>query len=71
MTHRARLGAPASRRPGGPKARIPPALYNARPKWLTDAHATLDAAIAAAYGWETDIDTDDALRELLALNLCA
>ena len=26
------------------------ALYNARPRWLTDAHATRDAAVAAAYG---------------------
>ena len=44
-------------------------LYNARPQWLTDAHAALDAAVASAYGWPTDISEDDALRELLALNL--
>ena len=44
-------------------------LYNARPRWLTDAHAALDAAVAAAYGWPEDISDDDALRELLALNL--
>ncbi len=44
-------------------------LYNARPQWLADAHTTLDAAVAAAYGWPTDISDDDALRELLALNL--
>ena len=44
-------------------------LYNARPQWLADAHATLDAAVAAAYGWPTDISDDDSLRELLALNL--
>ena len=43
-------------------------LYNTRPRWLTDAHATLDAAVAAAYGWPADITDDDALRELLALN---
>ncbi len=43
-------------------------LYNARPQWLADAHAALDAAVAAAYGWPADIDDDDALRELLALN---
>ena len=43
-------------------------LYNARPQWLADAHATLDAAVAAAYGWPTDITDDHALRELLALN---
>ena len=44
-------------------------LYNARPQWLADAHATLDAAVATAYGWPTDISDDDALAELLALNL--
>ena len=43
-------------------------LYNARPQWLADAHAALDAAVAAAYGWPADIDDDHALRELLALN---
>ena len=45
-------------------------LYNTpRPQWLADAHASLDAAVAAAYGWSADISDDDALRELLALNL--
>ena len=44
-------------------------LYNAHPQWLADAHADLDAAVAAAYGWPADISEDDALRELLALNL--
>ena len=43
-------------------------LYNARPQWLADAHAVLDAAVAAAYGWPADISDDDILRELLALN---
>ena len=43
-------------------------LYNARPQWLADAHATLDAAVAASYGWSADISDDDVLRELLALN---
>ena len=42
-------------------------LYNTRPQWLADAHASLDA-VAAAYGWPADITDDDALRELLALN---
>ena len=46
-------------------------LYNARPRWLADAHATLDAAVATAYGWDADISDDDALRELLVLNLGA
>ena len=44
-------------------------LYNARPQWLADAHARLDAAVAAAYGWKEDISDDDALRELLSRNL--
>ena len=44
-------------------------LYNAHPQWLADAHADLDAAVAAAYGWPADISEDDALRELLAINL--
>ncbi len=43
-------------------------LYNARPQWLADAHAALDAAVAAAYGWLAEISDDDVLRELLALN---
>ena len=43
-------------------------LYNARPQWLVDAHAQLDAAVADAYGWPGDITDDAALRELLARN---
>jgi hypothetical protein len=44
-------------------------LYNERPQWLIDAHSDLDAAVAAAYGWPADISNEDALAELLALNL--
>ena len=44
-------------------------LYNARPQWLADAHATLDAAVAASYGWDADISDDDMLRELLVINI--
>jgi len=51
------------------KARTLTNLYNARPQWLADAHAALDAAVAAAYGWPADITDDEALRELLELNL--
>ena len=43
-------------------------LYNARPQWLADAHAALDAGVAAAYGWPTNLSDAEALRELLALN---
>ena len=47
-------------------------LYNQRPAWLAQAHATLDAAVAAAYGWvdwRADLPDDEILRRLLALNL--
>ena len=50
------------------KARTLTNLYNNRPQWLADAHATLDEAVAAAYGWPRDISEDDALSNLLALN---
>ena len=43
-------------------------LYNARPPWLANAHAVLDAAVATAYGWPSDISEEDALGRLLALN---
>ena len=51
------------------KARTLTALYNARPQWLADAHAALNAAVAAAYGWEGGITDDEALRELRDLNV--
>ena len=44
-------------------------LYNTRPKWLENAHAVLDAAVAAAYGWPADISEEEALGELLKMNL--
>lgn len=44
-------------------------LYNARPAWLANAHAELDAAVAAAYGWTADISDAEILKRLLALNL--
>lgn len=46
-------------------------LYNQRPAWLADAHAALDAAVAAAYGWtdwHSGMPDDEILRRLLALN---
>ena len=43
-------------------------LYNERPQWLLDAHAELDAAVAASYGWTEDLSEAGALRELLELN---
>ena len=50
------------------KARTLTNLYNTRPQWLADAHAALDAAIAAAYGWPEEVGEEEALRALLALN---
>jgi hypothetical protein len=44
-------------------------LYNQDPQWLADAHRGLDAAVAAAYGWSVDISEEDALANLLKLNL--
>lgn len=44
-------------------------LYNQKPQWLIDAHRDLDAAVASAYGWPADISEEDALANLLALNL--
>ena len=49
------------------KARTLTNLYNARPQWLADAHADLDAAVAC--GWPEDVADEEALGELLALNL--
>lgn len=47
-------------------------LYNQRPAWLAQAHEALDAAVAAAYGWNDytpAMPDDEILRRLLALNL--
>jgi hypothetical protein len=44
-------------------------LYNERPAWLALAHAKLDAAVAAAYGWPPDLSDDEILSRLLELNL--
>jgi type II restriction/modification system DNA methylase subunit YeeA len=47
-------------------------LYNDRPTWLANAHAKLDAAVFAAYGWpETpdQLSDEEILARLLKLNL--
>lgn len=44
-------------------------LYNERPIWLAHAHAALDAAVAAAYGWPADLTEQEILSRLLARNL--
>ena len=51
------------------KARTLTNLYNARPQWLTDSHTELDAAVATAYGCNTDVPDGDALDALMALNM--
>lgn len=43
-------------------------LYNERPAWLQHAHKALDEAVAAAYGWPSDLPDDDILARLFALN---
>ena len=43
-------------------------LYNTRPQWLADAHTQLDATVAAAYNWPSDITDDAALKQLLERN---
>ena len=48
-------------------------LYNARPQWLANAHAALDAAVTDAYGWGDDwragrLNDDEILSRLFALN---
>ncbi len=43
-------------------------LYNEQPNWLIALHGELNAAVAAAYGWEADINEDNALAALFALN---
>lgn len=43
-------------------------LYNTRPAWLDHLHRDLDAAVAAAYGWEWPLSDDEILRRLFELN---
>ena len=44
-------------------------LYNQRPTWLANAHATLDAAVADAYAWPANLPDPAILENLLAFNL--
>ncbi len=48
-------------------------LYNERPAWLDNAHAKLDGAVAAAYGWGEDfrsgkLTDEEILKRLFELN---
>jgi len=44
-------------------------LYNERPAWVEHAHVAIDAAVLAAYGWSSDLDSEELLARLLELNL--
>jgi hypothetical protein len=44
-------------------------LYNERPVWLDNAHRSLDAAVAEAYGWKSDLSDEQLLTKLLTLNV--
>ena len=44
-------------------------LYNTRPRWLAELHQVLDAAVAKAYGWTTQVTEDEFLSDLLDRNL--
>ncbi|HEY7031735.1 MAG TPA: hypothetical protein VH482_10425, partial [Thermomicrobiales bacterium] len=63
---------PPGATPADLKKRTLTNLYNARPAWLAQAHARLDQAVWAAYGWEDDdpsaVAEDAILSRLLALN---
>jgi len=60
---------PAGADEGELKRRTLTNLYNERPTWLANAHAKLDAAVLAAYGWPAEISDEAILARLLALNL--
>jgi hypothetical protein len=44
-------------------------LDRLRTGWLAQAHERLDAAVLAAYGWPADLDSQELLTRMLALNL--
>jgi hypothetical protein len=44
-------------------------LYNQRPIWLDLARKKFNAAVAASYGWPADLNDEEILAQLLALNL--
>jgi hypothetical protein len=39
------------------------------PTWLKNAHAALDAAVFAAYGWDPGMSDEEIPAKLLELNL--
>jgi len=70
LTLRQSTGAPSPSGGGENKEkRTLTKLYNLRPTWLELAHQKLDKAVLAAYGWEEEINDEEILARLLALNL--
>ena len=44
-------------------------LYNEMPTWLKNAHAKLDEAVFAAYGWDAGMNDDELLGEAAGAEL--
>ena len=51
------------------KKRTLTSLCNERPAWLNLAHKKLDATVAAACSWPSDLTDEQILEKLLALNI--
>ncbi len=51
------------------KSRTLTNVYNQNPMWLQLAHRKLDDAVFDAYGWPHDLEDEEILERLLALNL--
>jgi type II restriction/modification system DNA methylase subunit YeeA len=60
---------PAGLAPADLEKRTLTNLYNQRPTWLANAHADLDVAVLATYGWPTDLADAEVLERLLDRNL--
>ena len=43
-------------------------IHDPDPTWLANAHARLDLAVSATYGWPEGTSDEDILKNLLALN---
>jgi len=69
MVQRARWLAPTDATVADLKKRTLTNLYNARPMWLDLAHDRLAHAVLDAYGWPHDLNDEEILSQLLALNI--
>jgi hypothetical protein len=54
-----------------PKKRTLTNLYDARTTWLTNAHAALDRAVFAAYGWPGELGVISSARYVSGVVLAA